>query len=192
MVILLEKYAERQGVNVPLIALQYHEVKINIEFETLANCTKAGTTADLTNASLWVDDIFLDTDERKFACAQELHATKVGKSFQVASRAVKRSLGETPCCGELLLNLTPPSGYWKRYSWPRRKLGYGKRRVRWDNPHAYNLRTLCQVYGWASETERVLGCDKNIDNSCNSNIQSMKHRNMFRFRDSEAFRSAVS
>ena len=72
------------GLALPLIALQYHEVKIKIEFETLNNCaysggitgtptTSAVTNADLTSglpisANLWVDYIFLDTDERrKFA-----------------------------------------------------------------------------------------------------------------------------
>ena len=46
------------GLALPLIALQYHEVKVNIEFSTV-------TEYDLTNASLWVDYIFLDTDERR-------------------------------------------------------------------------------------------------------------------------------
>ena len=44
--------------------MQYHEVKINIDFEALANLTNA-TGVDLVSASLWVDYIFLDTDERR-------------------------------------------------------------------------------------------------------------------------------
>ncbi len=57
-----EKYAERQGSHV-----QYHEVKINLEFESKANCvtTGSGPTDDLASVSLWVDYIFLDTDERR-------------------------------------------------------------------------------------------------------------------------------
>ena len=66
------------GLSLPLIALQYHEVKIKIDFETFANCTfkpsgtdgpDAGETAkSLSSANLWVDYIYLDTDERrKFA-----------------------------------------------------------------------------------------------------------------------------
>jgi hypothetical protein len=64
------------GLALPLIALQYHEVKINIEIETFKNCTYNGTSyvkaSDVTNeitsiknASIWCDYIFLDTDERK-------------------------------------------------------------------------------------------------------------------------------
>jgi len=69
------------GLSLPLIALQYHEVKIKIDFETFANCTflKTDTFANgansaetiansLQNPKLWVDYIYLDTDERrKFA-----------------------------------------------------------------------------------------------------------------------------
>ena len=64
------------GLALPLIALQYHEVKVNIDFETLANCLQYanGSTSpvigthvstDIVKASLWVDYIYLDTDERR-------------------------------------------------------------------------------------------------------------------------------
>jgi hypothetical protein len=65
------------GLALPLIALQYHEVKINIEIETFNNCTYNGTAyvknndvsianiKSIKNASIWCDYIFLDTDERK-------------------------------------------------------------------------------------------------------------------------------
>jgi hypothetical protein len=68
------------GLSLPLIALQYHEVKIKIDFETFQNCTfvKTGGGANgavgetsatsLESPNLWVDYIYLDTDERrKFA-----------------------------------------------------------------------------------------------------------------------------
>ena len=50
------------GLALPLIALQYHEVKININFETADKCA---ATAGTFSSSLWVDYIFLDTDERR-------------------------------------------------------------------------------------------------------------------------------
>ena len=55
------------GLALPLIALQYHEVKIKIEFETRKNCTIGTEThfGELKDVSLWVDYIFLDTDERR-------------------------------------------------------------------------------------------------------------------------------
>ena len=50
------------GLALPLIALQYHEVKLNFSFPVGSD----GTTTDVWNdVSLWVDYIFLDSDERK-------------------------------------------------------------------------------------------------------------------------------
>tara|TARA_B000000475_G_scaffold257345_1_gene238508 strand:- start:2622 stop:3926 length:1305 start_codon:yes stop_codon:yes gene_type:complete len=65
------------GLALPLIALQYHEVKVNIEIETFNNCTYVGsayqkksgdntiTKQQIKNATLYADYIFLDTDERR-------------------------------------------------------------------------------------------------------------------------------
>jgi len=55
------------GLALPLIGLQYHEVKVNIQFSGSTNMVTSGSPGTLT-ASLWVDYIYLDTDERrKFA-----------------------------------------------------------------------------------------------------------------------------
>ena len=57
-------FCRNVGLALPLIGLQYHEVKVNIQFETAANL---GTSGAL-DAELWVDYVYLDTDERrKFA-----------------------------------------------------------------------------------------------------------------------------
>lgn len=69
------------GLALPLIALQYHEVKYNIDFRPIGEClwavknlystdttTNSCTAAyqqSLVAASLYVDYIFLDTDERR-------------------------------------------------------------------------------------------------------------------------------
>jgi hypothetical protein len=67
-------FCRNVGLALPLIALQYHEVKVKIEFEQKSNCivTSAGDTGanasnfpELKDMSLWVDYIFLDTDERR-------------------------------------------------------------------------------------------------------------------------------
>jgi hypothetical protein len=68
------------GLALPLIALQYHEVKIKIEFESFLKCVfktaapaadglaDGDSAVDLVSPNLWVDYIYLDTDERrKFA-----------------------------------------------------------------------------------------------------------------------------
>ncbi len=61
-------FCRNPGLALPLIALQYHEVKVNVEFNELSKChTTNGTVsnADLKNTSLFVDYIYLDTDERR-------------------------------------------------------------------------------------------------------------------------------
>jgi hypothetical protein len=59
-------FCRNVGLALPLIALQYHEVKINILFETRENCKGNATDiAELSSTTLWVDYIFLDTDERR-------------------------------------------------------------------------------------------------------------------------------
>lgn len=73
-------FCRNVGLALPLIALQYHEVKINLDIESFENCTyngtayalnptvadqKVSTPISIVNASLWADYIFLDTDERR-------------------------------------------------------------------------------------------------------------------------------
>jgi hypothetical protein len=73
-------FCRNPGLSLPLIALQYHEVKINLDIRPIGEClwavnslsetvgTQSVTTAyqqSLVAASLYVDYIFLDTDERR-------------------------------------------------------------------------------------------------------------------------------
>jgi hypothetical protein len=64
------------GLALPLIALQYHEVKINVDFNDLKNLCNTNAAdktillnsinaSGLVSCSLWVDYIFLDTEERR-------------------------------------------------------------------------------------------------------------------------------
>ena len=58
-------FCRNVGLALPLIGLQYHEVKVNIQF---ADASEVASTAGSLSASLWVDYVYLDTDERrKFA-----------------------------------------------------------------------------------------------------------------------------
>ena len=75
---LLFFFNRNPGLYLPLIALQYHEVRINLEFDSLNNlCWDYSNSSDphairnrvgqcgLAAASLYVDYIYLDTDERR-------------------------------------------------------------------------------------------------------------------------------
>ena len=74
-------YCRNPGLALPLIALQYHEVRINLDIRPIDECLWAVSTLSgaagtnvkvnaaynqsLVAASLYVDYIFLDTDERR-------------------------------------------------------------------------------------------------------------------------------
>ena len=71
-------FCRNAGLALPLIALQYHEVKINLEFRRKSECYVSTSTVNncgsdgdafcvgsLEFASLYVDYIYLDTDERR-------------------------------------------------------------------------------------------------------------------------------
>ena len=59
------------GLALPLIALQYHEVKLNLTLRPLSDLIQNGTAAavteslSLSSCKLYVDYIYLDTDERR-------------------------------------------------------------------------------------------------------------------------------
>lgn len=67
-------FCRNAGLALPLIALQYHEVKCDVEFRPFSECYvgTAGSTAVLGGASLYCDYIFLDADERR-QFAQNAH-----------------------------------------------------------------------------------------------------------------------
>jgi hypothetical protein len=56
------------GLALPLIALQYHEVKLNLEIRPLADLVQGFTSTGPTGSlgcKLYVDYVYLDTDERR-------------------------------------------------------------------------------------------------------------------------------
>lgn len=69
-------FTKNPGTALPLIALQYHEVKINVIWkspeEIAGDYTSVQTLPQATSAALYIDYIYLDTDERR-RFAQQSH-----------------------------------------------------------------------------------------------------------------------
>ena len=73
-------FTRNPGTALPLIALQYHEVKINVYWKSpkdiVGDCipgnTQLQSLPNATNAALYIDYIYLDTDERR-RFAQQSH-----------------------------------------------------------------------------------------------------------------------
>ena len=125
-------FCRNPGLALPLIALQYHEVKINIELRPIDEClwcvsTLGGTSASsgvtniketqgaynqsLVAASLYVDYIFLDTDERR-RMAQNPHEYLIEQlqftgDESVGSSSNKIKLNFNHPCKELIWVVQP-------------------------------------------------------------------------------------
>jgi hypothetical protein len=119
-------YCRNPGLALPLIALQYHEVKINLDIRPIDECLWAmnsleasesnqqSTTAynqSLIAASLYVDYIFLDTDERR-RMAQNPHEYLIEQlqftgDESVGSSSNKIKLNFNHPCKELIWVVQP-------------------------------------------------------------------------------------
>ena len=104
-------FCRNVGLALPLISLQYHEVKINIASEAANKCK--GTSTNLAasfGASLWVNYIFLDTDERR-RFAQLSHEYLIEQlqftgQESVQSKDIKPKLNFNHPCKELVWVVT--------------------------------------------------------------------------------------
>jgi len=127
---LLFWFCRNPGLALPLIALQYHEVKINIDFRPIGECLWAVSTLNavagsgsqsvssayqqsLVAASLYIDYIFLDTDERR-KFAQNPHEYLIEQlqftgDESVGSSSNKIKLNFNHPCKELIWVVQPDS-----------------------------------------------------------------------------------
>ena len=121
-------YCRNPGLALPLIALQYHEVKINLDLRPIDEClwavsslncnssvdgqkVTAAYAQSLVAASLYVDYVFLDTDERR-RMAQNPHEYLIEQlqftgDESVGSSSNKIKLNFNHPCKELVWVVQP-------------------------------------------------------------------------------------
>jgi hypothetical protein len=116
-------YCRNPGLALPLIALQYHEVKINLDLRPIDEClfamssltdgkkVGAAYNQSLVAASLYVDYVFLDTDERR-RMAQNPHEYLIEQlqftgDESVGSSSNKIKLNFNHPCKELIWVVQP-------------------------------------------------------------------------------------
>ena len=119
-------YCRNPGLALPLIALQYHEVRVNLDLRPIDECLWAvnSLSCDSTNprvagaynqslvaASLYVDYVFLDTDERR-RMAQNPHEYLIEQlqftgDESVGSSSNKIKLNFNHPCKELVWVVQP-------------------------------------------------------------------------------------
>jgi hypothetical protein len=102
-------FCRNPGLALPLIALQYHDVEIIIDYETAANCcvnaTGAAAALSIGSPSLWVNYIFLDTEERK-NFAQKSHEYLI-ETVQEHTDSLNAT-SDTPTVNNVRLNFNHP------------------------------------------------------------------------------------
>ena len=144
-------FCRNVGLSLPLIALQYHEVKVKIEFESKVNCILSGTTPDnianITNASLWVDYIFLDTDERR-RFAQLSHEYLIEQLQFTGSESLNKGTNR------IKLNFNHPC---KELIWVAKSKGAFKK-DRWYDYNLYNA-SIGELISMSSTSNYIDGVD---------------------------------
>ena len=87
---LLFWFCRNPGLALPLIALQYHEIKVLLTFETAVNSITIDDSQD-GGIKLWADYVYLDTDERRrFAqVSHEYLIEQVQHQQSSASQSIK-------------------------------------------------------------------------------------------------------
>ena len=83
-------FCRNPGLALPLIALQYHEVKVSITFNTEAYVLSS--SAATSTFKLWADYIYLDTDERR-RFAQVSHEYLI-EQVQIQSDSVSSGISK--------------------------------------------------------------------------------------------------
>lgn len=107
-------FCRNAGLALPLIALQYHEVKFNITFRAFSDLivgTAPASTPSISNASLYVDYLYLDTDERRqFAQIQHeylIDQLQFSGAESFSNSAVKSKLALNHPCKEIIWTVQP-------------------------------------------------------------------------------------
>ena len=93
-------FCRNPGLALPLIALQYHEVKLKITF---ASASSGGETLSSANTKLWCEYIYLDTDERR-RFAQIPHEYLIEQTQRVHNNTIASSYTDSIYNASLSIN----------------------------------------------------------------------------------------
>jgi hypothetical protein len=131
------------GLALPLIALQYHDVRLNFTFSKLANIVNyigaVPTDLTLANVELLVDYVFLDTDERK-RFAQSSHEYLI-EQVQFTGDETVKGTNEN-----IKLNFNHPCKALVWYVRPDEHTDSSKKWLHWDKNHEKALELSTKIF----------------------------------------------
>ena len=58
-------FCRHVGLSLPLIAIQYHDIILKIEWGVNSNINRDSSTSVSSLCEIWCDNVFLDSEERK-------------------------------------------------------------------------------------------------------------------------------
>ena len=213
-------FCRNVGLALPLIALQYHEVKINIEYaqlsdmidatpgnysydgdtrETDDNSTHTSKSIELEDSELWVDYIFLDTDERRrfaqlsheylieqlqFTGAERI-TSGVTSGGQTSLKSVKLNFNHP--CKEIVWVVKPdaaPSGFVQSDSSPPYRLNAYASKPYWNN---YSNNEYNEYNHYNSIDENNEPSDYNCENPVKAVKLQLNGNERFSEREGEYF-----
>jgi hypothetical protein len=152
-------HCRNDGLALPLIATQYHDTRIEIEFNPVSQLvcqigdTAVSPSASLTSCSLFVDYVYLDSEERK-KFAQASHEYLIEQLQFTGSESV------TSTNSKFRLNFNHPCKalYWNTLQTKYVNTQGSNKYLAW-NPKDWNatqvLATKRAVLGWASLTDSM-------------------------------------
>ena len=132
------------GLALPLIALQYHDVRLNVNFKEGKECVNYSgatvPTVSITSCELLVDFVFLDTDERK-RFAQSSHEYLIEQLQYTGAETI--SANTTNVKASLNFNHPCKALFWvaQRTAWTDRTVKFAA----WD-PNPEKLQELATKY----------------------------------------------
>ena len=131
-------FCRNPGLALPLIALQYHEVKVNLTF---------GALSAIASCSLWVDYIYLDTDERR-RFAQVSHEYLIEQVQFTGAESITLGTGKS---NKINLHFNHPV---KELVWAQLDVPATNKQAVWGSYEAMNGNAKLQLNGHDRFAER--------------------------------------
>ncbi len=141
------------GLSLPLIALQYHEVKIEIDFAAAVD-----GISELKSVTLWVDYVFLDVEERR-RFAQSAHEYLIEQTQFTGSESVSISANSTTSI-RTRLNFNHPCKY---LAWVFKGPGHGQYTAFPATTDRANTATYAEALGPLYEAKLTLNGHDRFD-----------------------------
>jgi len=146
-------FNKEPGMALPLIALQFHEVKVHFTFAHASEIDGLGKASSDLDATLYVDYVYLDTEERK-RFASSNHELLIEQLQFTGNESIQ--LGSTRVQKNIRLNFNHPVKY---LAWVVK----GDKHGMYNNSHAFPWTSDLDASGLMEVTEDMLDSTSTLE-----------------------------